>query len=261
MEPQQDTNAAIWRSPETIRARQAALERRHSKHAAQWQLLGELLPFGPEDAFTFADLGAGTGSAAQVVLGMYPRSTAVLTDFSAPMMAAGEAEMARFAGRFSYVEFDMSAPDWPTAVPGTLDAVVTSMCIHHLPDDRKQGLFSEIFEHLAPGGWYLNYDAAAAPSRVAEEAWQRVTDLDPEELRVRLHGTREEQARRENHLQYVIPLPQQLAYLQGAGFEGIDVYWKLLDSVIYGGRSPVGRGAAVSSSAPGLPTPAAASVG
>jgi SAM-dependent methyltransferase len=244
MEPHPDTNAVIWRSPETIRARQAALERRHSKHAAQWQLLGELLPFGPQDAFTFADLGAGTGSAAQVILGMYPRSTAILTDFSAPMMAAGEAEMARFAGRFSYVEFDMSAPDWPAAVPGTLDAVVTSMCIHHLPDRRKAGLSAEIFDHLAPGGWYLSYDAVAAPSPVADEAWQRVTDLDPEELRIRLHATPEERARRENHLQYVVGLPQQLGYLQGAGFEGVDVFWKRLDAVVYGGRRPVGRDAA-----------------
>ena len=40
-------------------------------------------------------------------------------------------------------------------------------------------------------------------------------------------------------MRYVIPLRQQLDYLQSAGFLGIDVYWKHLDTVIYGGHLPV----------------------
>ncbi len=36
----------------------------------------------------------------------------------------------------------------------------------------------------------------------------------------------------------MIPLDQQLGYLAGAGFTGIDVYWKRLDYVIYGGCRP-----------------------
>ena len=50
-------------------------------------------------------------------------------------------------------EFDMSTHNWPVAIPATVDAVVTSLCIHHLPDHRKKGLFAEVLEHLAPGGW------------------------------------------------------------------------------------------------------------
>ena len=51
------------------------------------------------------------------------------------------------------------------------------MCIHHMPDHRKQGLFAEIFEHLAPGGWYLNYDPVPAEDPVVESTWERVNDL------------------------------------------------------------------------------------
>jgi tRNA (cmo5U34)-methyltransferase len=36
----------------------------------------------------------------------------------------------------------------------------------------------------------------------------------------------------------MIPLAQQLEYLRSAGFAGIDVYWKRLDYVIYGGCRP-----------------------
>ena len=39
-------------------------------------------------------------------------------------------------------------------------------------------------------------------------------------------------------MRYIIPLGPQLEYLRSAGFEGVDVYWKQLENVIYGGRRP-----------------------
>jgi tRNA (cmo5U34)-methyltransferase len=239
MEHQPDMNAAIWQS-ETMVASWAAEEaKRERQRTAQRQLMALLLPFGEGDAFTFLDLGAGTGAASRVILGLYPRASAILADFSAEMMRAGEREMEPFAGRYRYVEFDMSASEWPAAIPAALDAVVTSMCVHHLPDERKRGLFAEIYDHLAPGGWYLNYDPVRGEDSLAEAAWQRVNDHeDPEAAHHRAHRTPDEQARWDNHVRYIIPLARQLEYLRSAGFAGIDVYWKRLESVIYGGCRP-----------------------
>jgi SAM-dependent methyltransferase len=155
------------------------------------------------------------------------------------MMDEGKREMQPFAGRFQYVEFDMSTNTWPAVIPATVEAVLTSMCIHHLPDHRKQGLFAEILERLAPGGWYLNYDPVSSPDAVVEATWERVNDRDdPEAAGKRLHRSPQEQSRYENHVRYVIPLDQQLDYLRSAGFQGVDVYWKHLENVIYGGRRP-----------------------
>jgi len=239
MDQSKDTNAAIWKSDEVAQNWAAKTDERERKRAAQWRFMGELLPFGEQDAFTFLDMGAGTGAAARVILDRYPRSTAILSDFSAQMMDEGEGEMQPFAGRFEYVEFDMSTSSWPASIPTTLDAVVTSMCIHHMPDHRKQGLFAEIFEHLAPGGWYLNYDPVSSADPVVEATWDRMNDLaDPEAATKRLHRTPQEQSHHENHVRYLIPLEQQLDYLRSAGFLGIDVYWKHLENVIYGGCRP-----------------------
>jgi tRNA (cmo5U34)-methyltransferase len=239
MDQSTDTNAAIWKSEEGVQYWTAKSDEREQKRAAQWQLMGELLPFDEQDAFTFLDLGAGTGAAASGILDLYPRSTAILTDFSPQMMGVGETEMQPFAGRFRYVEFDMSTSSWPSAIPTTVDAVVTSMCIHHLPDHRKQTLFAEIFERLVPGGWYVNYDPVSSADPVVEATWQRVNDLDdPEAAGKRLHRTPQEQSRYENHMRYVIPLAPQLDYLRSAGFHGVDVYWKHLENVIYGGFRP-----------------------
>ena len=74
---------------------------------------------------------------------------------------------------------------------------------------------------------------------MVEAAWERVNDRDdPEAARKRLHRTPVEQARWDNHVRYIIPLRPQLEYLRSAGFEGVDVYWKHLENVIYGGRRP-----------------------
>ncbi|HMH92094.1 MAG TPA: class I SAM-dependent methyltransferase [Streptosporangiaceae bacterium] len=239
MDETADTNAAIWQSEGAVAAWAADAARRERSRTVPLRFMASLLPFGEEDAFTFLDLGAGTGAASRAILERYPRSTALLADFSAAMMSAGERELQPFAGRYRYVEFDMSAGPWPAAIPAALEAVVTSMCVHHLPDGRKQGLFTEIFEHLVPGGWYLNFDPVRAEDPVVEAAWARVNDdRDPEAAAKRRARTPQEQARYDNHVRYLIPLTQQLGYLRSAGFRGVDVYWKNLENGIYGGCRP-----------------------
>ncbi len=240
MEDPADANAAVWQSAESVQAWAAEAERQERSRRDHRRFMAVLLPFAGQDEFTFLDLGAGTGAASRAILDLHPRSTAILADFSAEMMRAGEREMRRFAGRYRYVEFDMAAGgEWPAAIPAALDAVVSSMCVHHLPDERKQGLFAEILGHLVPGGWYLNYDPVRAADPVVEATWQRVSEHDdPAAAERRRHRSPLDQARWDNHVRYIIPLDQQLGYLRSAGFEGIDVYWKQLENVIYGGRRP-----------------------
>src|SRR6266568_161684 len=238
MAEQADTNAAIWKSEEVARSFAAMGQQREAERAEQLTLVARLLPFGPEDAFTFLDLGAGTGAAARAVLAEYPRATAILADFSMQMMAEGANQLAAYAGRYRYVEFDMHSSDWPSDIPVPLDAIVSALSIHHLPDARKQSIFREIRRQLKPGGWYINYDPIRAPDAVMEAIWERVNDrYDPRAAYNRAHRSPTELARYENHVRYMIPLEPQLAWLRQAGFVDIDVFWKRLDWVIYGGRN------------------------
>jgi tRNA (cmo5U34)-methyltransferase len=240
MSRQHDPNAAIWQSGGMAATWAAEASERERAHAGPWKLMAALLPFGPGDQFTFADLGAGTGNCARAVLREHPASFAILADFSAEMMAAGREQMGPFDGRYRYVEFDMSeAGEWPREIPAALDAVLTSLCVHHLPDDRKAGLFGEIFSRLAPGGWYLNYDPVRTADRVVTAAWQRAADRgDPDAARKRAHRTPAEQARWDNHVRFIALLEPQLSGLRAAGFSGVDVYYKRLEYVIFGGCRP-----------------------
>jgi len=234
-----DTNEEVWKSDHMVAQWVAGTDEREARRAEQRRLVADLLPFADDQAFTFVDLGAGTGAASRALLERYPRAHAVLAEFSAQMAAEGTVALSAYAGRFSYVEFDLSQGDWPAAAPACADAMISSLSVHHLPDDRKQALFAGIFQHLAPGGWYLNYDPVSTDDPVVQSVWLRAGDrLDPEAAAKRRRRTSEEQLRYENHVRYMIPLAPQLDFLRAAGFEGIDVYWKQLDYVIYGGRRP-----------------------
>jgi tRNA (cmo5U34)-methyltransferase len=241
MPDKEDTNAAIWKSDIGVTFWKSTQQDRERRRAGHRLLMAELLPFRDDEPFTFVDLGAGTGTAARIVLDHFPRAHAILADFSPQMMAQGVTELAPFKGRYDYVEFDLtSRGDWPRGIPARVDAIISSLCVHHLKDERKQELFHEILQRLTPGGWYLNYDPVSAQDPVIEEAWLRAEGRrDPAAADKRTHRTEEEQFRWENHVRYMIPLDPQVGYLRGAGFEGVDVYWKDLDYVIYGGRRPV----------------------
>jgi tRNA (cmo5U34)-methyltransferase len=239
MADQVDTNAALWKSDEVAQAFAAAAATRERERAEQLRLVARLLPFDVSDTFTVLDLGAGTGAASRAVLAEYPNAQAILAEYSPQMAAEGEKVLGAYAGRYRYVEFDMLSSDWPAAVPQPLDAVISALSIHHLPDPRKRTIFGEICERLKPGGWYVNYDPVRAPDNTLESIWERVNDrYDPEAPYKRTHRTPLEQARHENHVRYMIPLEPQLEWLREAGFVDIDVFWKRLDWVIYGGRKP-----------------------
>jgi tRNA (cmo5U34)-methyltransferase len=240
----EDTNAAIWKSDIGVSYWKSRENDRVRRDDERRVLMAELLPFAPGDEFTFVDLGAGTGAAARTVLDHYPAAHAILADYSPQMMAQGAVELEPYAGRYRYVEFDLSAAgDWPEGLPRQADAVISSLAVHHVNDERKQSLFAEIFAHLVPGGWYLNYDPVKPPDPVVEEAWLRAGDRrDPSAEHRRQHMTDEEKLRYANHVRYMIPLEPQVGFLRAAGFEGVDVFWKELDFVIYGGRRPVPAG-------------------
>jgi len=237
MADQTDTNAAIWKSEEVARTFAQLSEQREQRRREQLTLLARLLPFTPDDAFTFVDLGAGTGAASRAILEEYPRANAILAEYSPQMAAEGKRAMEKYDGRYRYVEFDMLSPDWSQI--GQADAMVSALSIHHLPDERKRGIFKEVLAHLRPGGWYVNFDPVKAPDAELESIWERVNDrYEPNAPYERTHMTPQQHARHENHVRYMIPLAPQLEWLRETGFTNVDVFWKRLDWVIYGGSKP-----------------------
>src|SRR5215472_11681455 len=113
-EPTEDTNAAVWKTDVGVTFWKSTENDRERRRAGHRELMAELLPFAADEPFTFVDLGAGTGAAARTILDHYAAAHAILADFSSQMMAQGVLELEPYAGRYTYVEFDMArAGSWP----------------------------------------------------------------------------------------------------------------------------------------------------
>jgi tRNA (cmo5U34)-methyltransferase len=234
-----DTNEAVWKNEGNIKRWAAEASTREAKRAEPLRFVAELLPFQEDEEFTIVDLAAGTGMAARFIMDRYPNAKAILADYSSAMMSEGAKVLEPYEGRYRYVEFDLRESTWPEAIPVPMDAAVTSQAVHHMPDERKQSLFREVFERLKPGGWYVNYEPVKAPNPAVEHTWERINDrFDPKLAYKRTHRSTQEDTQHQNHVRYMIDLERQLGFFRDAGYEAVDVYWKQLDYVVYGGRRP-----------------------
>jgi tRNA (cmo5U34)-methyltransferase len=213
---------------------------------AQEDLTRRLITRGGRRIRRFCDLGSGDGGFAELVMDVHPESTCVLVDFSEPMLAAVEESLASKRGRWEIVNADLSQPRWLAELPRTesFDAIVSRLCIHHLPDARKRELYQEAFDLLEPGGLFLNWDHTAVAGlaegmfdeyfieRMLEAEQERDEPRPPEEVM---------RAYDDAHDDDILLDPEtQCRWLEEIGFERTEVYFKAIELSIFGGVTPGG---------------------
>ena len=115
------------------------------------ELLASLAPA----AAHVLDLGAGTGALSAAVLGGLPEARVTVLDVDPAMLGEARRRLARFGDRVEFREASFLDP-----LPGA-DAVMASLALHHVHDlSAKTDLYRAIHAALAPGGVFLNLDAA-----------------------------------------------------------------------------------------------------
>lgn len=91
----------------------------------------------------------------------------IFTDISDPMLEAAKKQIGDNP-RATVVKTDFATPDWVDGfeVEAPFDVIVSGFAIHHQSDDRKKGLYAEIYGLLCEGGVFLNLDqvSSATPS-------------------------------------------------------------------------------------------------
>jgi tRNA (cmo5U34)-methyltransferase len=150
------------------------------------------------------DLGCGDGRLAALVLHAYPASVAVCADMSPPML---DAARARFGNdpRVTLMVHDLEH-ELPFA--GPFDAVITSLAVHHVTDERKRTLYVEIARLLAPGGVFCNLEIVASPTQALHDQW------------------REEMGARDDPSDVLCDMASQLTWISEAGLDHVDCIWK-----------------------------------
>jgi ubiquinone/menaquinone biosynthesis C-methylase UbiE len=207
----------------------------------QEELARRLITRGGRRIDRFCDLGAGDGGFAELVMEAHPGSTCVLVDFSEPMLRAAETHLGDKRDRCRVVRADLSTPEWLEALPSgeRYDAVVSRLCIHHLPDERKRRLYGEAFALLDPGGLFLNWEHVSAGGlaegmfeeyfvqRLLDAELEREQPRPPEEVRRSYDDAHDEDI--------LAPAEAQCEWLREVGFEDVEVFFKLPELAIFGG--------------------------
>jgi len=116
-----------------------------------------LLKCYKDDFKKIVDLGAGTGLLTKEIYELYPNAHYVLIDISKDMLKVAEE---RFKGldNFEFMEYNY-AQDIPVT---NCDLICSALSIHHLGNDDKENLYTNVYKKLSEEGCFINLDQFAA---------------------------------------------------------------------------------------------------
>jgi tRNA (cmo5U34)-methyltransferase len=205
-----------WTEPEKVAEYVGRIGRVPQRLAGEAALV-ELLPASPRRVL---DLGCGDGRLIGLVLEARPDVEEIVgVDNSPPML-----ERARWSfGTDARVVVQTGDLREPLAVSGPFDLVTSGFAIHHVPDDRKRSLYTEVRALLAPGGTFTNLEVVASPTPELQATFETAIGRpggDPEDR--------------------LAPVETQLMWMRDAGLVQVDCMWKWRGFALLAGQAPLG---------------------
>jgi tRNA (cmo5U34)-methyltransferase len=223
-----------WNVPERVREYVDRVDRDIDERAEAFSVLLALIPFPSDAQIRVLDVGTGQGLVASRLLDAFPASSAIGLDVSEQMGEIARDRMAHYGDRFAFVLGDFLDGGLPDQLMGSLDVVVSSRALHHVPVDQKQLLYATIFGALRSGGCFFNLDGVAPPDErlgaVLRQAMARLRGSSSPV--VREDG---QTARGQSPGHHFQPLDRELHLVRDAGFELVDCFWKRLGQALVGG--------------------------
>jgi len=189
------------------------------------------IPFENSAPIHVIDLGCGTGTVAERVLGSFPNAQLTCLDLAENMIAMARAKLGHHS-HVRYVEGDFNRFDFDR----DYDVVVSSLALHHLiTNDDKRQFYRRIYGSLRSGGVFYNADIVLGSSDFLQDVymqeWRRFMhrNVSHEEIEAKWIPKYEAEDR-------PAKLTDQLAWLTEIGFADVDVNWKHYNFAVYGGR-------------------------
>jgi len=201
------------------------------------------VPFAADEPFRIVELGSGEGRLAAALLEAFPQSTIVALDGSESMRAQTSARVAAFGDRARVRAFEVASLDWWDVMFGA-DLVVSSLCLHHLNDAKKQYLYKAAADRMSARGALLIADLVEPmhPSarRAAADEWDmsaraRASALGRPELYQRFIAAEWNHFRFPDEIDHPAALFHHLVWLKHAGFAAVDCYWAFAGHAVFGG--------------------------
>jgi tRNA (cmo5U34)-methyltransferase len=191
------------------------------------------------------DLGCGDGILGRTIMASWPDARATFVDFSKHMIE--EASQKADSRRSSFIVQDLAEINWADGVrkSGPFDLVVSGLAIHHLTDDRKHAVYSDVFKMLKPGGLFLHLEHVASKSPWAREMFEELFVDYLWSYHKRQGGSKSRETVAGEYYgcpghaaNILAPVDLQCRWLGDIGFVDVDCFFKLFEIAIFGGRKP-----------------------
>ena len=210
------------------------------------------VPFSADQPVKILDLGCGEGRLSEALLTVFPHATLTALDGSASMREDTSRRLTMFGERARVAAFDVAALDWWDRMFG-VDLIVSSLCLHHLSDAKKQYLYKAAAERLSPRGALIVADLIdpqhPAARRLAADQWDALARSQADALAAPQLFQRFLDARW-NHFRFPdeadrpSALFHHLVWLRHAGFAAVDCCWLHAGHAVFGGFKQVAASAA-----------------
>ncbi len=193
----------------------------------------EVIPFNRTAPLKILDLGAGTGLYSGMVQAVFPNAEFTLLDLATEMLEKAKTRFSQMGKSPNiivgdYIETDLDSP---------YDLIISGLSIHHLSDADKERLFQRIYKALKPGGMFVNADQVLGKTPELEKCYRQQW-LDS----IRALGISQEEltaAKKRMEYDRMATLDAQLGWLNAAGFQDVDCWYKNFSFTVFGGYRPV----------------------
>ncbi len=188
------------------------------------------LEFPAQNPITVLDIGIGTGETAQRILHAFPACQIVGVDISPEMIDAAKLRLVKHGNQIQWITGNM----FDVNLPNQIDAVVSTLAVHHLTDEQKRSFYSKLYGRIKPGGVISIGDLVTFKN--PEKASK--TEMEWKNFIFKNLGPEQGQYRFDEYKKGDIPAPleDQLEWLKEAGFENVSIDWELMNYAVFGGR-------------------------
>ena len=190
----------------------------------------------------FLDLGCGDGFLGFLIYELYPDSHGAFRDFSKEMI--DKARKNDFNCKSEFIVQDFGDNNWYQKIKTAqkFDLIISGFSIHHINNEQKKRLYTNIYKLLKPGGIFLNLEHVLSPTDTIEELFNELF-LDSMSDYQRHIG--DEKTSDEIKKIYLDPdhkalnilesVEKQCNWLREIGFYEVDCYMKIFELALFGG--------------------------
>lgn len=187
------------------------------------------------------DLGCGDAILTEQLLSIDATIQATAIDGSGDMLTAAKERLSHYQGiRYLRKTFEELIKE--SADLGHYNFIISAFAIHHLDLPDKRALFQVVFNHLVPGGYFMNIDTVLPEASTYTDwyytLYQEWIEARERQLNLSTSFSHVPDQARHNPDNKLSSLSSQLESMRAIGFTEVEYHYKYGIFVIFGGQKP-----------------------